>query len=173
MEKGVKSNLVLEGKNFSFKRDLVELPSGRTTVRDIVLHPGAVGILPFTDEGEIVLVEQYRYAAGKKLLEIPAGTIEEGEGVEACVLRELAEETGYLASKIEKIITCYTSPGYSSELLHVYLAEDLTETEPHTEEDEFLNVVKMKHEKVYEMIRMNKIIDAKTILALLYFKQFL
>lgn len=166
MENLVESNLVLEGKNFSFKQDKVELPNGRITFRDIVQHPGAVGILAITDLNEVILVEQFRYATGQKLLEIPAGTIEQNESIEACVFRELEEETGYKAKKIRKLVSCYTSPGYSSEILHIYFAEDLIETAMKTEEDELLEVVKMKVEDALELIKSNLIIDAKTIIAL-------
>ena len=166
MENLIESNLVLEGKNFSFKQDKVELPNGRITLRDIVQHPGAVGILAITDLNEVILVEQFRYATGKTLLEIPAGTIEQNESIEACVFRELEEETGYEAKKIRKLVSCYTSPGYSSELLHIYLAEDLIETASKTEEDEFLEVVKVKMDDALRLVKSNLIIDAKTILAL-------
>ncbi len=166
MENLVESNLVLEGKNFSFKQDKVELPNGRITLRDIVQHPGAVGILALTDLNEVILVEQFRYATGKTLLEIPAGTIEQNESIEACVFRELEEETGYMAKKIRKLVSCYTSPGYSSEILHIYLAEDLIKTASKNEEDEVLEVVKMKMDDALELVKSNLIIDAKTILAL-------
>lgn len=169
MEKLVESNHVLVGKNFTFKRDTVELPNGRFTVREVVQHPGAVGILAISDLKEVILVEQFRYATGKKLLEIPAGTIEENESIEACVLRELEEETGYRAKRISKIVSCYTSPGYSSELLHIYLAEDLIETTSRTEEDEFSEVVKMDLDNALELVKSNRIIDAKTLLALLHY----
>jgi ADP-ribose pyrophosphatase len=169
MENLVESNLVLEGKNFSFKQDKVMLPNGRITLRDIVQHPGAVGILAITDLNEVILVEQFRYATGKKLLEIPAGTIEQNENIEACVFRELEEETGYKAKKTRKLVSCYTSPGYSSEVLHIYLAEDLVETTSKAEEDEILEVVKMSLEDALELVKSNQIIDAKTILALQYY----
>lgn len=90
-------------------------------------HPGAVAIVPVLSDGRMVLVRQYRYAAGKNQLEIPAGTLEPGETVEDCVKRELREETRYEAEKIKRLLSCFMAPGYSSEVIHFYIARDLVE----------------------------------------------
>ncbi len=97
MERTISSRLLHKGKHMTFKTDEVELPGGRRTARDIVEHPGAVAIVPILDDGRVALVRQYRYAVGKELLEIPAGTLEEGEAPDTCARRELREETGYTA----------------------------------------------------------------------------
>jgi ADP-ribose pyrophosphatase len=167
MEIPIESKTVLIGRNFRFRQDEVQLPNGRITTRDIVEHPGSVGIIPITGEGEILLVEQYRYAVGRTLMEIPAGTLEESETMEECVYRELKEETGYEASVIEKIVSCYTTPGYSSEKIQIYLAKNLEKGESSPEEDEIIRVVKLNMDKVIEMIGNKEIDDAKTILGLL------
>ncbi len=162
MEETISSKTLHEGKNFSFKTDKVKLPNGKETVRDTVDHPGAVAIVPVHD-GEMVLVRQYRYATKSELLEIPAGTLEVGEDPYACAVRELTEETGYAASDWSKLLSAYVAPGYSNEIIHIYVAEGLTEVGANPEEDEYINVEKYPFEKVLEMIESNEIKDAKTI----------
>ncbi len=125
LEKALKSKTVWRGRFFAFRSDEVELPDGKVTVRDIVEHPGAVAIIPILSDGRILLVRQYRYAVGKELLEIPAGTMEAGESPQECAKRELSEETGYEAERIMELTRFYTAPGYSSELIHIFVARGL------------------------------------------------
>jgi ADP-ribose pyrophosphatase len=154
------------GRNFSFKTDRVRLSNGKETVRDIVDHPGAVAIVP-VDGDEFVLVRQYRYAAGRELLEIPAGTLEPGEDHYSCAVRELQEETGYAASAWSRLLSCYMAPGYSSEVINLYVAEGLSQVGMHPEEDESITVERHGFDEVVKMIEDNEIQDAKTIMGVL------
>jgi ADP-ribose pyrophosphatase len=167
VEKTISSRLLHEGRPFSFYADEVELPGGRRTQRDIVKHPGAVAIVPMLSDGRVVLVRQYRYAAGKNLLEIPAGTLEHGETVEECVKRELREETGYEVGEIRRLLSCFMAPGYSSDVIHFYIARDLVEVGGVPEPDEEIGVEVLDLKKVRELIAGNVIEDAKTIIWIL------
>lgn len=168
LEKTVRSRQLHRGRHFSFYQDEVELPSGRRTVRDIVRHPGAVAVLPVLPDGRIVLVRQYRYAAGRTLLEIPAGTLEQGESPLDCAQRELREETGYVARYIKSLMSCYMAPGYSSEVIHFFVAEGLYEVGAKSELDETIEIVKLERRRIIEMIEENSIEDAKTIVGILF-----
>ena len=167
MERTLSSRLLHEGRHFSFLSDEVELPDGRRTHRDIVRHPGAVAIVPMLSEDEVALVRQYRYAAGKALLEIPAGTLEPGESPLECAARELREETGYEAGEIEELLSCYMAPGYSSEVIHFYVARGLVEVGGEQELDEIINKEILRLSEVLRMILENTIEDAKTIVGIL------
>jgi len=167
LERTVKSELLHEGRNFSFLRDEVELPSGRRTERDVVRHPGAVAIVPVLPDRRIVLVRQFRYAAGKTLLEIPAGTLEPGESVIDCARRELIEETGFRAEKMEPILSCYMAPGYSNEIIHFFVARGLVEVGVDPEWDEEISVEPFSVDEVHRMIDENSIEDAKTVVGVL------
>jgi ADP-ribose pyrophosphatase len=167
MEKTLSSRLLHEGRSFSFKTDQVELPNGRTTTRDIVDHPGAVAIVPLLDDSKIVLIRQFRYAAGKELLEIPAGTLEKGEKPDDCAVRELKEETGYEANSMRRLLSCYMAPGYSNEVIHLYVATGLKKGEKETEEDEEIAVEAIGFDEALRMIEENNIEDAKTIVGVL------
>ena len=166
MEKTISSKLLHKGRNFSFKTDTVQLKNGKQTTRDIVEHPGAVAIIPIQGEN-IALIQQFRYAAGKTLLEIPAGTLEPGEDPLACAVRELREETGYAASNWDKLLSCYMAPGYSSEVIHFYVAEGLNQIGGTPEEDEDIEVVLKGFNEILAMIEENTIEDANTITGIL------
>ncbi|UCD44668.1 MAG: NUDIX hydrolase [Candidatus Bathyarchaeota archaeon] len=167
MEKTINSKLIHEGRNFSFLQDEVELPSGRRTYRNVIRHPGAVAIVPVLPDGRIVLVRQYRYAAGKMLLELPAGTLEPGEAIEDCVRRELVEETGYEAGEVKRILSCFMAPGYSSEVIHFYVARNLKDVGSAPEPDEEISVEAMELSEVLKLIEENVIEDAKTMVGIL------
>lgn len=171
MERTISSRLLHEGRHFSFLRDEVELPNGLKTYRDIVRHPGAVAIVPVLPDGRIVLVRQYRYAAGKLLLEIPAGTLEEGEDPLECARRELIEETGYEASELTAILSCYMAPGYSDEVIHFFEAGGLREVGVSPEEDESIEVEVSEIGEIIRMIEENIIEDAKTIIGIRCLKE--
>ena len=143
------------------------MPNGKTAIRDIVDHPGAVAIVPILDDGRILLERQFRYSAGKQLLEIPAGTLERGEAPDTCARRELKEETGYTAASMKKILTMYTAPGYSNELIHLYFATGLKRGEAEAEEDEQITLEPYGPDELLEMIEKNTIEDAKTIAGIL------
>lgn len=166
MEKTVSSKTLRKGRNFSFKTDQVRLPGGERVTRDVVDHPGAVAIVA-VDGSELVLVRQYRYAAGRELLEIPAGTLEPGEDPDACAVRELQEETGYAAKSWSRLISCYMAPGYSSEVIHFYVAESLENVGSSPEEDESIRVERLGFNNIIKMIEDNTIMDSKTITGVL------
>ena len=168
MEKKVRSRLLHRGRHFSFYQDEVELPEGRRTVRDIVRHPGAVAILPVLPDGRIVLVKQYRYAAGRKLLEIPAGTLEPGEQPLECARRELREETGYEAGEMVNLLSCFMAPGYSSEAIQFFIARSLREVGKDLEPDEEIEIERLTLEEAVNKVEENAIEDAKTVIGILY-----
>lgn len=171
MEKTLKSKLLHEGRHFSFLRDEVELPDGYRTYRDTVRHPGAVAIVPILPDGNVVMVRQYRYAAGRELLEIPAGTLEPGEPPLDCATRELKEETGYEAETLKPLLSCYMAPGYSSEVIHFFVAGGLKEAAGEPEPDEEIAVERLRLEEVLGMIAENVIEDAKTIVGMLSYSR--
>ncbi len=165
-EKTISSQEVYHGKLLNFRIDKVLLPDNKESSREIVEHPGAVAIVPLKNE-DIYLVKQFRKPVEESLLEIPAGTLEPGEDPLQCARRELAEETGYKAGKIEKITTFYTSPGICTETMHLYLALDLIETEGQTDSDEFIELEKYNYKQVNSLIIEGRIKDAKTIIGIL------
>jgi len=143
----------------------VILPDGRESSRELVLHPGAVAILPILPDGKILLVRQYRHAVGKELLEIPAGKLDlPGESPDECAARELAEETGYEASEWEELLTFYTSPGFTNETITLFCARRLREVGSPIAE-EITGVKRVTPNRLLEMIRSGEIIDGKTIIA--------
>jgi len=162
LERTVVSEVLHRGRSFSFKRDEVQLLNGRRTFRDIVDHPGAVAIIPVLPDGRVALVRQYRYAVRKSLLELPAGTLEQGESPVDCARRELREETGYEAGTIKELLSFYTAPGYSSEMIHIFLARNLTEVGAEAEMDENIEVEPMELDEILRLIDENIIEDAKT-----------
>ena len=169
MEKTLTSKLLHKGRHFNFKTDEIQLPSGKTTTRDIVDHPGAVAIVPILDDGRLLLVKQYRYTTGKELLEIPAGTLEKGEAPDTCARRELKEETGYTAGSMKKILAMYMAPGYSNEVIHLYFATALKAGESHAEEDEDISLETYSLDELLDGIEKNTIEDAKTIAGVLIY----
>jgi ADP-ribose pyrophosphatase len=171
MERTIRSRLLHEGRHFRFLQDEVELPNGLRTHRDIVRHPGAVAIVPILPDGRIVLVRQYRYAAGKPLLEIPAGTLEEGEDPLECARRELREETGYEASELMALLRCYMAPGYSDEVIHFFEARGLRSVGMSPEEDESIEVEVYEIGEISRMVEENIIEDAKTIIGIRCLKE--
>ena len=167
MEKTLSSRLLHEGRNFDFLVDEVELPNGHVTQRDIVRHPGAVAIVPLLGDGRVALIRQYRYAAGKNLLEIPAGTLEQGEPPLECAARELREETGYEAQELEPLLSCFMAPGYSDEVIHFFVARGLSVVGDDPEDDEEITLESYSLEEVRRMIVDNVIEDSKTIVGIL------
>ena len=166
-EKTLESKRVFEGKIVNLRVDTVELPNGKTSTREIVEHKGAVAIVPILENKKVVLVRQYRQAAGRILLEIPAGGLEIGEDPADCARRELQEEIGYYPGKLTEMFYSYLAPGYSSEKLHTFLAEDLEQRYLDSDSDEFLEIVTIDLQDAVEMIRQGEIADAKSICGLL------
>ncbi len=161
-----KSELIYTGKAFDVRRDQVRLPAGKTTSIEVVVHPGAVTMIPIDAQGRILFVRQYRHAVGQELLELPAGTLGEGENPENCAQREIREETGMSAAKLEKIGEFYLVPGYSTEYMHIYLASDLKSEPLPGDEDEFITVEAVASSAIPDLIAQGVLRDAKSLAAL-------
>ncbi|MGQ9514219.1 MAG: NUDIX hydrolase [Thermoproteota archaeon] len=173
IEKGkiLDSKTIYRGELLNLRIDTFRLHA-KKVIREIVEHPGAVAVLPLLRSNVILLVKQYREAAGEVLLEIPAGTLRSGEGAKECAERELAEETGYVCGEIRKMFSCYLAPGYSSELINIFLAKKLVAGRASPEPDEEIRVVPVTFGEAKRMIRQENIRDAKTIAAILWFLNF-
>lgn len=162
MEKQLRSEQVYSGKLLHLFRDDVLLENGGESVREIVKHPGGVCIAALEDNGDLWFVRQYRYAVGEEVLELPAGKLEPGEDPDPAAVRELKEETGCTADRIVKLAAAYPSPGYTSEVLHLYLATGLHHGEQHLDEDEDLRAFRIPLEDAWRMVRDGEIRDSKT-----------
>lgn len=171
-EKTLSSQLIYDGRAVSLRVDTVRMPSGRETTREIVEHSDCVAIIAIDDEDNVLLVEQFRKAVEKKLLEIPAGGIEPGEEPEDCVRRELREETGFLPQRVERLGGFYSAPGYSTEYLHLYLATELVSSPLQAEDSESIRLVRVRREQVSGLIASGEICDAKSIAGLLVFLEY-
>ncbi|MFA5874921.1 MAG: NUDIX hydrolase [Anaerolineales bacterium] len=169
----LRSEIVYPGRAFTIRRDTLRLPDGRETRFDIVEHIGSVVIVPVDDEGNLLFVRQYRHAAGLDLLELPAGTLDEGEAPEACARREVREETGMAAGKLELLGGFYLAPGYSTEYMYVYLATDLRYDPLEADADEFLSVERVPFTKALAMCERGEIPDAKSLAAFLLAREYL
>lgn len=164
-EERIRSNLIYSGKIFNVYRDEVMLPNGKLAYREAVDHNGAVAIVPL-DKDEVILIRQFRYSTGEEILEIPAGTLNKGEDPESCARRELEEEIGYTAGKIKKMTEFFLAPGYSNELLHLFIAWDLSQSSQILDGDEFVQIERYPKENVIELVMNRKVRDAKTIIGL-------
>ena len=147
--------------------DRLRMPGGATTELEIVRHPGAAVIVPITADGEVVLVRQYRYAVGAWLLVAPAGKLSPGEAPEACARRELEEETGWQAAQLAPLGSVWSSPGFTDEVLHLFLARGLEPGSQALEPDELLSLETLPLEEATRMARDGRINDSKTVCALL------
>ena len=163
--KTIASKQIYKGKVFDVRVDTIR-ENGKEHDREIVIHSGSVVILPVFDDGSVALVRQYRHAAGKDLLELAAGGIEDGEDPETGALRELEEEIGVTAESVEKLCEFYVSPGFLTEKMHVFLATGLTEVGQKLEADEILTIERHSFDALREMIRTGEIEDAKTIVGI-------
>lgn len=172
-EKSISSERIYEGKIINLKVDEVRLPNGHTSKRELIEHPGAVAILAITPEKKIIMVEQYRKALERSIIEIPAGKLEKGESPETTAMRELEEETGYTAGSLELIQSFSTSPGFADEVVHLFFAEGLRKAEPGAalDDDEFVELLEVTIEEAEKMMQDNRIYDAKTAFAVLWAKQ--
>jgi ADP-ribose pyrophosphatase len=163
----VRSRRIYEGRVVNLRVDLVRLPDGRVVEREVVEHPGAAAMVALTDREEVLMVRQYRYAVGQTLLELPAGTLEAGEDPLACAVRELAEELGATARRWEPLATLFYSPGFLTEVMHLFLASDLVEGEPRPGPDERLTVQRIPLPEAVELVRRGEVRDAKSVAGLL------
>ena len=172
-EKKISSKQIFDGKIVKLFVDAVELPNGQIATREIVRHPGAVCVVPLTNEGEVVMVKQFRYPFERVLLEIPAGKLEPGEDPLEAVKRELEEESGAVAGKIDHLGEMYTTVAIFDEVIQIYLARDLTFTNAHPDEDEFIETEKIPLNTLIDMVMSGEIKDAKTQIALLKAEKFI
>ncbi len=163
----IKSEKIYEGKILNLKVDTIELPDKKYTKREVVEHSGGVGVVAITKDDNIVLVKQYRQAISKEILEIPAGKLEINEEPRTTAMRELQEETGYSAGSLRYITEFYPTPGYCTEKIHLYVADNLKSGEQNLDEHEYVEVIEMPFKEAYEKALNGEISDAKTIIAIL------
>ncbi|WP_077618682.1 NUDIX hydrolase [Bacillus sinesaloumensis] len=170
LEKTISRDVLYEGKIIDLHIEEVELPNGHTSKRELIKHPGAVAVLALTDDNKLLMVQQYRKALEKVIVEIPAGKLEKGELPEVTARRELEEETGYVCETLTPLISFYTSPGFADELVHLFIAKGLKKIENPAglDEDEFVDVLEITMEEALEFIKEKKIYDAKTAYAVQY-----
>ena len=173
LEEKISSKTIFEGEIVSLYFDSVKLPNDRIATREKVTHPGAVGIVPVNRSGEVILIKQYRYPVEDVLIEIPAGKLGKNESPLNCAKRELEEEVGARDGSIVHLSTFYTSPGFCNEILYLYLALDFKTTKNNLDDDEFLQIIKVRLEDSLKLIESNEIKDAKTILGILLAKKYL
>jgi ADP-ribose pyrophosphatase len=161
------SRLVYAGRVVRLRVDSVRLPNGKTATREVIEHPGAVAIVAFDERDDVLLVRQYRRAAGRFLLEIPAGTLKPGEDPLDCAGRELTEETNYHAATLEPLVCFFSAPGFCSEYLHVFVATGLVPEVGVPDEDEDIEVVHLPLAECLARVRSGEICDAKSVAGLL------
>ncbi len=160
------SEVLLTTRKFRVERREYTLPGRGVVGRELVVHPGAVLVLPLLGDGRVVLIRNYRYSAERELLELPAGTLEPGEAPAACAARELEEETGYRAGRLEPLCAFYTTPGFTNEYMHAFVASHLERTAQRLEATEQIRVEIMPLPDALDASADGRIIDAKTIAAL-------
>jgi ADP-ribose pyrophosphatase len=165
--------VVFEGRILTLRVDSVRLPNGRETTREIAEHSDSVCIVPIDEQGNILLVRQYRKPVEMDLLEVPAGGIEEGEVPEEAVQRELQEEIGYTAGNLQHLSSFWLAPGWCTEYMHAYLATDLIPSSLAADDDEFISVVRVPLAESLDMVKQGLIRDAKSISSLLMASQVL
>lgn len=171
--KRISQDTVYSGKIFSIEADLLEFPDGRKVSYELVKHNPSVTILPLDTEGMVYLVNQYRLGAGRDLLELPAGVMEDGEDPRACALRETREEIGLASGKLTTLGQAYLIPGYGDELMHFYLAEELTPDPLSPDPDEFLRVEHLTVSELFKLVDEGVINDSKTLAALTLARRYL
>ena len=170
-ESMITTEVVYKGGFLDVRRDEVLLPNGETGTREWINHPGAVVIIPILPNGEIALIKQFRYAAESEFIELPAGKLDEGEEPKACALRELEEEIGYKAGKMEFIANIHPAIGFANEIMSIYLAENLEKTNYNRDKDEFIELIPTNMEEALNLVWENKITDVKSIIGLLWLKR--
>ena len=169
----IRSETLLQGRAFKIRRDTLKTPDGRETKLEIVDHGGSVVIIPIDAQNNLLFVRQYRHATQGDLLELPAGTRDEEEPFEKCAAREIREETGLRAGKLQKVGEFYLAPGYSTEFMAVFIATELKEDPLKADDDEFLQVEKIPVKKALEMAERGKVPDAKSLAALFLARPYL
>lgn len=172
-EKKLSSEEIFDGVAIHLFRDEILLPNGNKGVREVIRHPGAVCVIPVTEDGDVIFVNQFRYAFNKVTLEVPAGKLEKGEDPLEAAMRELSEETGLSAKNVVYLGELYTTPALIDEVIHMYLATDLVEGKQHLDEDEFINTLRMPLSEAVQKVMNGEIKDAKTQTILLKTEKYL
>ena len=157
---------IYTGKVITLNVDTVQLPNGVTIDLETIRHPGAAAVVPVKEDGTVVLIRQFRHAAGGFIYEIPAGKLHQGEDPLECASRELEEEVGYRAASFELLSSIFTAPGFADEVIHIYKATGLTKGQQHLDRDEVLEIVEMPLTEAIQMIQDGTIRDGKTIVGL-------
>jgi len=169
-EKTLSTEILYKGSILTLKHCTVELENGETANREVVEHSGGVAVLAVDEAENVLFVRQFRYPYGQELLELPAGKLEPGEDPAKCGLRELEEETGFAAEEYRPFGQIYPTPGYTTEVLHLFLARGLIRTHQHLDEDEFLTVEKIPFQTALELCLRGEIKDAKTVVPILKYQ---
>ncbi|MBA7700912.1 Methanol dehydrogenase activator [subsurface metagenome] len=172
MERTLSSQLIYEGRAVKLRVDTVQMPGGRETTREIVEHSDCIAVIAIDADDNVLLVNQFRKPVEKELLEIPAGGIEPGEDPVTTVRREMSEETGYLPRKVERLGGFYSTPGYCTEYLYLYLATDLIPNQLQAEDTENIRLVRVPISQIPGLITSGSICDAKSIAGLLTFLEY-
>jgi ADP-ribose pyrophosphatase len=170
-EKTIKTRRIYKGRIISLREDIVKLSNGVISKREIVEHPGAVAVIALTKDKKIVMIRQFRKTADKVLYEIPAGLAHKKENLTVAARRELLEESGYKAKSVKKVFSGYSTPGYSTEVLHYFLATGLTKASQNCDFDEMIDVELIGISKALQMVKKGKVRDSKTIVGILYAAQ--
>ncbi len=165
-EELISTKVIHDGRILTYTIDTVKLPSGKEGFREVIIHNGGVTIVPQTDQNKVVLVRQYRHPIKKAIWELPAGRVDKNEDPVNAAKRELKEETGYIAGKLESLGIIYPLPGYSTEVLYFFKALDLVDDEPEPDEDEYLEVKVFDLKQAWQMVKDGEIRDAKTVAGL-------
>jgi ADP-ribose pyrophosphatase len=163
---------VFSGRLLNVDRETIRNPRGEVVELEMIRHPGASAVVPLLDpdseDPEVLVIRQFRHASGGMIWEIPAGVLDQGESPEACAARELLEETGARARQLDHLSSIYTTPGFTDELIHLFLATGLEITTPTHQADEFIEIEPRRMSRLLEMIRNGEIVDGKTVVALLF-----
>jgi len=157
---------IYNGRVVTLNVDTVTLPNGVTVDLEVVRHPGAAAVVPMKDDGTVILIRQFRHAAGGFIYEIPAGKLHPGEDPLLCAARELEEEIGYRAGQLDRIASIFTAPGFTDEVIHIYQATGLTKSQQNLDRDEVLEIFETSLDEAVRMIRNGTIRDAKTMVGL-------
>ena len=171
-EKVLSSKVIFEGRAVKLRVDTVLTADGRRSTREIVEHADCIAVIALDADDNVLLVKQYRGAIGKEMLEIPAGGIDDGENAEAAVIREMQEETGFRPHRVERLTGFYSSPGFCSEYLHLYLATGLTPDPLQSEDTAGIEVIRMPVAQIPELLASGRIEDSKSFAGLLYFLEY-
>jgi ADP-ribose pyrophosphatase len=169
----IKSEIAFQGHAFKLRQDHLRTPDGRDVIYEVIDHPGAVAIIPVDEEQRILFIHQYRPATGEVMLELPAGTLNAGEDPLVCAHREVREETGMAARQMEKLGELFLAPGYSNELIRFFLASGLYPSPLEGDEDEFIEVERIRYVDALEMAARGEIRDGKTLAGLLMLRNIL